>query len=476
MILIKCSNGHENTAGSRFCASCGESLLGTVAGTLPNQGASAPASQAHPVELLPGMQLRNRYIIIRQLGQGGFGKTYLAEDTGRFNEAVVLKELTPNLLGTGAIKKASQLFEREAVTLHKLQHPQIPRFWELFREGKRLFLVQEWVEGETFDALLRKRLQRGECFREGEIVQLLSQLLPVLSYLHRLGVIHRDISPDNIIYRQRDGLPVLIDFGGVKQVALELAGGSESGSFTRLGKSGYAPDEQMRLGIAAPHSDLYALAVTAVVLMTGKTPQELIDPLSMDWLWEKQLKLSPKLQGILNRMLAQQPVERFQSAEEILELLAPNFAPPATQMSYTISAGSRNAANADPAPVNNSGEGGIFSASQVPAEIRGWNWGAFLLPGLWCITNHVWIGLIAWVDITLVTGGLPSLTVAFILGAKGNEWAWRSRRWKSIAAFKAHQRAWAIVAVLIWVLILLAVLLLVFGIVFWGFSAIMGGN
>jgi serine/threonine-protein kinase len=99
-----------------------------------------------------------------------------------------------------------------------------------------------------------------------------------------------------------------------------------------------------------------------------------------------------------------------------------------------------------------------------------------LLPGLWCITNHVWIGLIAWVDITLVTGGLPSLTVAFILGAKGNEWAWRSRRWKSIAAFKAHQRAWASVAVLIWVLILLAVLLLVFGIVFWGFSAIMGGN
>jgi hypothetical protein len=476
MILIKCSNGHENPAGSRFCASCGESLLGTKAGTLQNKGASAATPQAHPFELLPGMQLRNRYIIIRQLGQGGFGKTYLAEDTGRFNEAVVLKELTPSLLGNCPIEKASQLFEREAVTLHKLQHPQIPRFWELFREGKRLFLVQEWIEGETFDALLRKRLQGGECFREAEIVLVFCQLLPVLSYLHRLGVIHRDISPDNIIYRQRDNLPVLIDFGGVKQVALELAGGSESGSVTRLGKSGYAPDEQMRLGIAAPHSDLYALAVTAVVLMTGKPPQELIDPLSMDWLWEKQLKLNPKLQGILQRMLAQQPVERFQSAEEILQLLDPKWVPPATQMSYTVSAGSRNAANSAPAPVNNSGEGGIFSASQVPAEIPGWNWGAFLLPGFWCLTNHVWIGLIAWVDVTLVTGGLPSVTVAFILGAKGNEWAWKSRRWKSVAAFKAHQRGWAIAGCLIWTVILLAVLLLLFGIVFWGLSAIMGGN
>lgn len=473
MILIKCSNGHENPAGSRFCASCGESLLGTYAGTLQNSAASAPASQAHPVELLPGTQLRNRYIIMRQLGQGGFGKTYLAEDTGRFKEAVVLKELTPSLLGTGAIEKAAQLFEREAVTLHKLQHPQIPRFWELFREGKRLFLVQEWVEGETFDALLRKRLQRGECFREAEIVQLFCQLLPVLSYLHRLGVIHRDISPDNIISRERDGLPVLIDFGGVKQVALELAGISESGNATRLGKSGYAPDEQMRLGIAAPHSDLYALAVTAVVLMTGKQPQELIDPLSMDWLWEKQLKLSPKLKGILTRMLAQQPVERFQSAEEILQLLDSKWAPPATQLSYTVSVGSKTGTHAAPAPVNNSGEGGIFSASQVPAEIPGWNWGAFLLPGFWCLTNHVWIGLIAWVDITLVTGGLPSVTVAFILGAKGNEWAWKSRRWKSVAAFKSHQRAWAIGGCLFWATVVIIVLLLLFGVVFLGLSAIM---
>lgn len=472
MLLITCSNGHENPAGSRFCASCGESLLRTKAGT----PLSAAAQQEHPVELLPGTQLRNRYITIRQLGQGGFGKTYLASDTGRFNEPVVLKELTPSLLGSYAIEKASQLFEREAVTLHKLQHPQIPRFWELFREGKRLFLVQEWIEGETFDALLRKRVQRGECFSEAEIVQLFCQLLPVLSYLHRLGVIHRDISPDNIICRERDGLPVLIDFGGVKQVALELAGVSESGSATRQGKSGYAPDEQMRLGIAAPHSDLYALAVTAVVLMTGKQPQELIEPLSMDWLWEKQLKLHPKLKGILKRMLAQQPVERFQSAEEILQLLDPKWVPPATQLSYTVSVGSRNAANSAPAPVNNSGEGGIFSASQVPAEIQGWNWGAFLLPGFWCVTNHVWIGLIAWVDITLVTGGLPSLTVAVILGAKGNEWAWKSRRGKSVAAFKDHQRAWAIAGCLIWTVILLAVLLLLFGIVFWGVSAILGSN
>ncbi|MBD1936165.1 protein kinase [Microcoleus sp. FACHB-68] len=467
MSVITCSNGHQNPATSRFCENCGESLQGQNAGT------------ASAGDLIPGMRLRDRYLIKNPIGQGGFGKTYLAEDTGRFNEPVVLKELTPSLQGTSAVQKAEELFQREAAMLHKLQHPQIPRFWEFFREGKRLFLVQDFIEGETYQSLLDNRQQRGQCFSETEIVELLQQLLPVLSYLHRQGIIHRDIAPDNIIRRERDGMPVLIDLGGVKQIANEVAGSQTSASATRLGKIGYAPDEQMQAGIVAPHSDLYALAVTAIVLMTGKQPQDLIDSHTMNWIWEKHLKtISPQLKGILKRMLSSQPVDRFQYAEEIQQLLDSSFNLPATQVTQSVAPNRlpTHPPNSKPIASNNSGQGGLFDSSmEVPQEILGWNWGAFLLPGFWFITNQVWIGALAWLDISIITFGLALPTMAIILGLKGNEWAWKSRRWHSIAAFKAHQRAWAVGGFIFWgimlLLLLVVIVLLVLGI---GFAAFGG--
>jgi len=284
--------------------------------------------------------LRDRYIIQQQLGQGGFGRTYRAEDTGRFNEIIVLKELTPSVQGTYALKKSEELFQREAATLHRLEHPQIPRFWEIFTDQKRLFLVQDFAAGSTYQQLLESRQQQGQTFSETEVTQLFRDLLPVLSYLHGQGVIHRDISPDNIILRNKDGLPILIDMGGVKQVALEVAtevarqrnpAGASTGG-TRLGKIGYAPDEQMRLGLVAPHSDLYALAVTALVLMTGHPPQQLQDPQSLEWLWQRQLRLSPSFAKILDKMLAPRPVDRYPSAAEILQALNTQIEPPPTKI------------------------------------------------------------------------------------------------------------------------------------------------
>jgi serine/threonine-protein kinase len=140
-----------------------------------------------------------RYRVLHELGHGGFGRTYLAEDTNRFHERCVLKEFAPQVQGTEALHKAEELFEREAGILYKLQHPQIPRFRELFQadwQGKRrLFLVQDYVEGETYQALLRSRQNQGYGFTEADVTQLLLQLLPVLDYIHACGVIHRDISP-----------------------------------------------------------------------------------------------------------------------------------------------------------------------------------------------------------------------------------------------------------------------------------------
>jgi len=293
---------------------------------------------------LLGKTLSDRYIIIRQIGQGGFGRTYLAEDMNRFREYCVLKEFSPVVQTPDAIQKAQELFEREATVLYKLEHPQIPRFRELLPinlEGKEyLFLVQDYVQGTTYSSLLNTQQQQGVKFSETAVRQLLEQILPVLQYIHSMGVIHRDISPDNLILRNSDQLPVLIDFGGVKQVAANLAsqyyqsGQNTPSSGTLLGKVGFAPPEQMQTGLVYPHSDLYALAVTVLVLLTGKMPQEIIDTQTLQWQWRREVRLSPLLGQVLDRMLSYKPGDRYQTANQVLDAL--NFQRVSSPMSGSL--------------------------------------------------------------------------------------------------------------------------------------------
>lgn len=315
MITLYCTQGHENSSGSRFCMLCGEQLaLQTSNG------------------IYPGQILGDRYLISRQLAQGGFGRTYLAEDTNRFNELCVLKEFAPQAQSNTMLKKAEELFEREAGVLYKLEHPQIPRFRELLRlnlDGKvHLFLVQDYVEGETYRTLLESRLQQKKQFSEAEVIHLMLQILPVLDYIHALGVIHRDISPENLILRSKDRLPMLIDFGGVKQVAATVASQFKqpvkATSATLLGKVGYAPYEQIQTGIVYPHSDLYALAATVLVLLTGKEPQELIDERTLNWNWRREIHLSPMLGTLLDKMLSPRLSDRPVSARKVLQVLTSN--------------------------------------------------------------------------------------------------------------------------------------------------------
>ena len=281
--------------------------------------------------IYPGLILTDRYKIIKQLGHGGFGRTYLAEDKHRFQELCVLKEFAPQVYGSYALQKSQELFEREAGVLYKLRHPQIPGFREMFRykldgEGY-LFLVQDYIEGKTYRALLENRKLQDKLFSEVEVQQLLIQLLPVLEYIHNLGVIHRDISPDNLILQTSDKLPVLIDFGGVKETATKVAseyahkGSSPLPQATKLGKVGYAPDEQMRLGIINNDSDLYALAVTALVLLTGKEPSSLIDTQNLTFNWHQDISISENLGNILDKMLASKPSDRFATARQVIEAL-----------------------------------------------------------------------------------------------------------------------------------------------------------
>ncbi|BAZ41040.1 serine/threonine protein kinase [Calothrix sp. NIES-4101] len=295
---VYCSKKHANTDSNRFCTQCGEAL------PLPR-----------------GKVIVSRYKILRQLGQGGFGRTYLAEDLKQSQEKCVLKEFAPQVENPQDVQKAKELFEREASVLKELQHPQIPKLHDSFqtRFGTQdfFFLVQDFVEGDTYWDLLDKRLNQGEKFSEEEVISLLQKILPVLVYIHAKGAIHRDISPDNLILRSSDNLPVLIDFGGVKQLPASqgLWMTQLGGNVTLLGKKGYAPEEQLRQGKAFPCSDLHSLAVTALVLLTGKEPQELYDSYQGSWRWGTEIKVSRSLEATLKKMVAYKPSDRYQSAE-----------------------------------------------------------------------------------------------------------------------------------------------------------------
>ena len=269
-----------------------------------------------------GTVLQQRYRVTKVLGQGGFGRTYLAQDTGCFDEMCVLKEFSPNDRGRDALKKSKELFHREAQVLYQINHPQIPKFRANFEEQKRLFLVQEYAEGKTVAKTLSDRLKKNTTFAEAEAVEFIKNMLPVLSHIHGMGIIHRDISPDNIIFRDRDKLPVLIDFGVVKAGVTQLEVSTQIHQGTTVGKAGYAPGEQLQTGEAYANSDLYALAVTVVVMMTGRKPESLIDKSTMTWKWHQWVPtLTPWFAKILNKMLSRVPNSRYQSANEVAQAL-----------------------------------------------------------------------------------------------------------------------------------------------------------
>ena len=267
-----------------------------------------------------GTLLQNRYRIVQLLGQGGFGRTYLAEDEGRFKERCAIKEFVPIQGEDKFSDKATQLFQREASVLYQITHPQIPQFRATFEEEERLFLVQDYVEGPTYHQVMMQRQSQGRTFSETEIRQFLQQVLPVLAHIHAKGIIHRDVSPDNIILRQRDSRPVLIDFGVVKEVVTRLHADGETPA-TTVGKAGYAPSEQMQTGRAYPSSDLYALAVTAIALLTGKEPQTLFDDVNAVWRWRDSVQVSEPLANVLDKALSYRPGDRFQSVSEMAQAL-----------------------------------------------------------------------------------------------------------------------------------------------------------
>lgn len=326
-----------------------------------------------------GTLINDRYLIQKVLGQGGLGRTYLTLDTHRFNEPCVLKEFAPSGTGEYELEKSRDLFRREAKILHQIKHPQIPKFLACFEGRDQLFLVQEYVDGKTYSELLEERQKKGQSFSETEIIQWLKSLLLILDYIHECGIIHRDISPDNVMLPNDHDLPLLIDFGVGKQVInpdqlnLKEDDHSDAGSFVGkmsfVGKIGYAPREQISMGRCSPSCDLYALGVTAVVLLTGKNPTLLLDQYSLEWRWHSYCQVSDSFTQILDQLLADQPQHRYQVAKEVLADLQQLEQPEATIISHPTHPPE---AEPEPEPLPAKSETTIISSSSSmrPQEVE----------------------------------------------------------------------------------------------------------
>ncbi len=295
----------------------------------PSQRESDRGVGSPRAKLGPGSKVGGRYVIQRVLGQGGFGRSYLVEDSQRFGESCVLKEFFPRNASKRSLQKALDLFKREAKTLYQINHPQVPKFLAGFTQEQRLFIVQEYIDGVTYSHLLKERKRNGQAFSEPEVKRWLVHMLQVLEYLHDLNIVHRDISPDNVMYCSDRDLPILIDFGLVNDAMNEILSGEAEPddesprTATVVGKFGYSPPEQIQLGQCFPCSDLYALGVTAIVLLTGRYPRELMDRNTLDWHWQQHVAVSQSFAALLSKLTHRQPQHRFQTALAVLEALTP---------------------------------------------------------------------------------------------------------------------------------------------------------
>ena len=266
--------------------------------------------------------LHGRYHLVKGLGKGGFGATFLAADLSLPGKPLcVIKQLRPNTDNPNFLSMARELFEREAKTLGRVgNHPKIPRLLDYFEDRNQFYLIQEFVKGNN----LQQEVKKHGVLNEEKARVVLKQVAIILRDIHAQKVIHRDIKPANIIRREIDDQLVLIDFGVVKnQVNSIGAGGSNQTAFTAfaVGTPGFAPPEQLAMRPVYA-SDVYALGVTIMYLMTGKAPKNMdCDPITGDIDWFKYVDVSDSFAEILTKMLEVAVKSRYKTAGEVLQVL-----------------------------------------------------------------------------------------------------------------------------------------------------------
>ncbi|NQE36375.1 bifunctional serine/threonine-protein kinase/ABC transporter substrate-binding protein [Microcoleus asticus] len=275
--------------------------------------------------LKPGDVLRDRYQIIGKLGEGGFAKTYTANDAlgSPGNPLCVVKEIPPPESNDGRLlEEAQHQFEKEAKTLKYLDKcPQIPKLIDRFLENGKFYLIQEYIEGNPFN----KELASLRQFQESEVIDLLQDILSVLDCVHSQGIIHRDLKPSNLIRRKLDGKIVLIDFGAVKAIGTLAI---ENGQITQtraVGTDGYMPAEQWK-NQPRFNSDIYAVGIIGIQAIAGLDIEDFFnDKKTGELVWHyssddrPMVQINDQLKKVLNKMVRYHFNDRYQSVAEVLQ-------------------------------------------------------------------------------------------------------------------------------------------------------------
>ncbi|MFE4105667.1 protein kinase domain-containing protein [Almyronema epifaneia] len=267
-----------------------------------------------------GQLFRDRYRILKVLGRGGFGVTFLAQDAALPGSPLcVIKQLSPKVRNSLSLERAKIRFRREARILSQLgSHSQVPMLLDYFTIKGEFYLVQEFVQGDT----LAREVRRSGIHSELQVKQFLKEILPVIQYIHHQRVIHRDIKPPNIIRCRDYQRLVLIDFGAVRECLAEAdEAGYRAPTTQFVGTIGFAPPEQLALRPTYA-SDIYALGVTCLYLLTGRSPIEFDTYAESGELrWQKSVQLSAHFSAILTKMLKPDVRDRYQQIEEVQRAL-----------------------------------------------------------------------------------------------------------------------------------------------------------
>lgn len=394
---------HLKTVQQKYCISCGMPLI-----------------------------LAGRYIPIKLLGRGGFGTAFLAIDryTPTLRQCVVKQFQPDESLEAEELKLAQELFEREALVLENLgsKHPQIPDLFAFFPlivtnnnqkpDEQYFYLVQEFIDGQD----LEKELQQKGKLSEAEVTEILTEVLKILDFVHSNNSIHRDIKPSNII-RNKQGKLYLLDFGAVKLVTTGVA--HNPNKSTGIYSMGFAPPEQMTGSQVFPSTDLYALAVTCVNLLTGMQTSDLYDSYNNTWQWHQYVpNISERLQLILDKMLLHSPAKRFQSVEEVFKYLKPSSTPvvnptPPTPISQPTNPPPVVNSPPQPAPVQNPAPSSSPIVSPPPAPIKIRRQPPPALPLIPILSGATFAGFEAVLLAIAIMSAFPTLSFHILIGIWG---------------------------------------------------------
>jgi len=307
-MAIKCPQCHsDNTDTARFCSNCAAPL---------------PSSKEIPVtetletpaeELTTGTIFAGRYQIIEELGKGGMGKVYKAIDK-KLNEEVALKLIKPEIASD---KKTLERFNNELKFARKIAHKNVGRMYELMEEKGTHFITMEYVPGQDLRGLIR---QSGQ-LAVGTSISIAKQVCEGLTEAHRLGVIHRDLKPQNIMI-DKEGMARIMDFG----IARSASGKGITGAGVMVGTPEYMSPEQVESKETDQRSDIYSLGVILYEMVTGRLPFEGDTPLSVAVKHKTEAPPDPKqintqipedLSRLILRCMEKDKEKRYQSAGEV---------------------------------------------------------------------------------------------------------------------------------------------------------------